>query len=221
MAKNETTGNINAFIVRKGSQGLKTSKIEHKLSLRLVQNADIFLDNVFVPDNDRLEKMSSFRDTAKVRSVNIVDFPFYDLFFRSGAGDLSHYGGVAAGRREHGDLRHVPPLRQGAATIRQAPSGQSACPGLDLLIVPKRHNVEAGLMKCISGQTGAHAWGSPGSVHDGVARVPDVRVREHHRGAGGPREAVEHQDRPRDGRAGTRGARRKRHRYVVRRQQPH
>ena len=33
--------NVQAFVVTKGSKGLKTSKIENKYALRAVQNADI------------------------------------------------------------------------------------------------------------------------------------------------------------------------------------
>jgi alkylation response protein AidB-like acyl-CoA dehydrogenase len=51
---------IQAFLVEKGSKGLTTKKIENKYSLRIVQNADIKLENVFVPDNNRLEKAKDF-----------------------------------------------------------------------------------------------------------------------------------------------------------------
>ena len=52
---------VNAFIVRKGSKGLRTSKIENKIALRCVQNADIFLDECFVPDSARLPGVNSFK----------------------------------------------------------------------------------------------------------------------------------------------------------------
>lgn len=45
---------IQAFIVEKGSKGLTTKKIEDKWSLRMVQNADIDMQDVFVADNNRL-----------------------------------------------------------------------------------------------------------------------------------------------------------------------
>ncbi len=52
---------VNAFIVRKGSKGLRTSKIENKIALRCVQNADIFLDDCFVPNSARLPGVNSFK----------------------------------------------------------------------------------------------------------------------------------------------------------------
>jgi acyl-CoA oxidase len=58
---------VNAFIVRKGAPGLRTSKIENKTALRVVQNADILLDGVEVPEADRLTGVESFKDTNKVR----------------------------------------------------------------------------------------------------------------------------------------------------------
>lgn len=60
-AKNQAEGgNIQAFLVTKGSKGLKTSKIEAKYSLRIVQNADIELKDVFVPDHNKLAKSKDF-----------------------------------------------------------------------------------------------------------------------------------------------------------------
>jgi alkylation response protein AidB-like acyl-CoA dehydrogenase len=60
-ARNTTTKEINAFIVRKGMKGFRTSKIENKISLRCVQNANIFLDDCFVRDCDRLPGVDSFK----------------------------------------------------------------------------------------------------------------------------------------------------------------
>ncbi len=52
---------VNAFIVRKGARGLRTAKIENKIALRCVQNADIFLDDCFVPEAARLPGVNSFK----------------------------------------------------------------------------------------------------------------------------------------------------------------
>ena len=60
-ARNLQTNQINAFIVRKGTKGFRTSKIENKISLRCVQNANIFLDDCFVEDADRLPGVNSFK----------------------------------------------------------------------------------------------------------------------------------------------------------------
>ena len=60
-ARNSETKEINAFIVRKGTPGFRTTKIENKISLRSVQNANIFLDDCFVGDKDRLEGVNSFK----------------------------------------------------------------------------------------------------------------------------------------------------------------
>jgi acyl-CoA oxidase len=54
------------FIVRKGAPGLKATKIENKIGLRMVQNGDIVFDNVFVPEEDRLPGVNSFQDISKV-----------------------------------------------------------------------------------------------------------------------------------------------------------
>jgi glutaryl-CoA dehydrogenase len=46
--------------------GLTIKKIENKFSLRLVQNADIEMKNVFVPDNNKLTKATNFATGTNV-----------------------------------------------------------------------------------------------------------------------------------------------------------
>ena len=50
-----------SYVVRKGTAGFRTTKIENKISLRCVQNANIFLDDCFVRDADRLPGVESFK----------------------------------------------------------------------------------------------------------------------------------------------------------------
>src|SRR5262249_62427254 len=57
---------VKGFVVEKGTPGYKAEKIEHKMALRVVQNALITLENCRVPDANRLERARSFRDTAEV-----------------------------------------------------------------------------------------------------------------------------------------------------------
>ena len=56
----------NRFIVKNGTPGYTATKIENKIGLRIVQNGDIVLKEVFVRDEDRLVGVKSFEDTAKV-----------------------------------------------------------------------------------------------------------------------------------------------------------
>jgi acyl-CoA oxidase len=55
------------FIVKKDAPGLTVTKIENKIGLRIVQNGDIVMKRVFVPDEDRLPGVNSFQDTNKVQ----------------------------------------------------------------------------------------------------------------------------------------------------------
>jgi len=52
--------------VKNGAPGLKATKIENKIGLRMVQNGDIVFNNVFVPEEDRLPGVNSFQDISKV-----------------------------------------------------------------------------------------------------------------------------------------------------------
>ncbi|KAA5830150.1 acyl-CoA dehydrogenase family protein [Saccharopolyspora hirsuta] len=65
-ARDEADDQVKGFVVEKGTPGFRASKIEGKIALRTVQNADIVLDDVRVPEANRLQNINSFRDTAKV-----------------------------------------------------------------------------------------------------------------------------------------------------------
>nr|AZL94499.1 acyl-CoA oxidase [Nephromyces sp. MMRI] len=52
-ARNEKTNNINGFLVDTNTPGYSTTKIENKFTLRIVQNANIILENCFVPEENR------------------------------------------------------------------------------------------------------------------------------------------------------------------------
>jgi glutaryl-CoA dehydrogenase len=65
-AKSAEDGQVKGFIVPTDTRGYTATKIENKQSLRIVQNADITLDNVVVPESLRLQNANSFRETAAV-----------------------------------------------------------------------------------------------------------------------------------------------------------
>jgi glutaryl-CoA dehydrogenase len=65
-ARDVDGGQVKGFVVHKGAEGFSPAKIHDKIALRVVQNALITLDNVRVPEEDRLQLAESFRDTAKV-----------------------------------------------------------------------------------------------------------------------------------------------------------
>ncbi|KAL7209841.1 hypothetical protein ACSBR1_031412 [Camellia fascicularis] len=90
-ARNTTTKQINGFLVKKDALGLQATRIENKIGIRMVQNGDILLKKVFVPDEDKLPGINSFQDTNKVfvstRLIvawQLIDIPIgvYDMCHR-------------------------------------------------------------------------------------------------------------------------------------------
>lgn len=65
-AKDTADDQVKGFLVPTSTPGYTATKIERKIALRPVQNADITLDNVVVPESMRLQNANSFRDTARV-----------------------------------------------------------------------------------------------------------------------------------------------------------
>ncbi|MEV5053298.1 acyl-CoA dehydrogenase family protein [Arthrobacter sp. LAR12-1-1.1] len=68
-ARDVDDNQVKGFLVDTKTEGYSAVKIENKISLRTVQNADITLDNVVVPDFFKLANANSFRDTNKVLKV--------------------------------------------------------------------------------------------------------------------------------------------------------
>jgi len=66
-ARDVADNQVKGFIVEnKNTPGFKADKIQHKMALRVVQNALITMDNCRVPEENRLQMDTSFRDTARV-----------------------------------------------------------------------------------------------------------------------------------------------------------
>ena len=68
-ARDLADNQVKGFLVDTATEGYSATKIENKISLRTVQNADITLENVVVPDFFKLANANSFRDTNKVLKV--------------------------------------------------------------------------------------------------------------------------------------------------------
>ncbi|KAK7390366.1 hypothetical protein VNO78_25671 [Psophocarpus tetragonolobus] len=89
-ARNATTNQINGFIIKKDAPGLTVTKIENKIGLRIVQNGDIVMRKVFVPDEDRISGVNSFQDTNKVLAVSRVMVAWMPIGISMGIYDMCH-----------------------------------------------------------------------------------------------------------------------------------
>src|SRR6059058_3336195 len=66
-ARDLADNQVKAFIVEnKTTPGFKVEKIQNKIALKIVQNGQITMENCRVPEENRLQGDSSFRDTARV-----------------------------------------------------------------------------------------------------------------------------------------------------------
>ncbi len=68
-ARDVESEEILGFVMEKGTPGFTATKIEGKIALRSVQNADIVLEDVRLRDDQRLEHARSFKDTANVLRI--------------------------------------------------------------------------------------------------------------------------------------------------------
>src|SRR5438876_2211791 len=66
-ARDVADNQVKAFIIEnKSTPGFSVEKIENKISLKVVQNGLITLENCRIPEANRLQQDKSFRDTARV-----------------------------------------------------------------------------------------------------------------------------------------------------------
>ncbi len=65
-AKDVADEQVKGFVVHQDNPGFTATKMEGKLALRTVQNADIVLTDCRVPEADRLAGANTFKDTGKV-----------------------------------------------------------------------------------------------------------------------------------------------------------
>ncbi|MDL4776380.1 MULTISPECIES: acyl-CoA dehydrogenase family protein [Thermomonosporaceae] len=65
-ARDEADDRVKGFVVEAGTPGLSATRIEHKIALRTVQNADLVLADCRVPEENRLARAEGFRDTAAI-----------------------------------------------------------------------------------------------------------------------------------------------------------
>lgn len=71
-ARDEGTGKVNGFVLELPTPGFTATKIEGKIARRALINADITLDNVRVPVENKLEKANGPRDTTQVLTATRV-----------------------------------------------------------------------------------------------------------------------------------------------------
>ncbi|MFC3895074.1 acyl-CoA dehydrogenase family protein [Lentzea rhizosphaerae] len=65
-ARDLDDNHVKGFVVEKGTPGFVAEKIEGKIAFRIVENAEITLTGVRVPEANRLQRINSFRDVAEI-----------------------------------------------------------------------------------------------------------------------------------------------------------
>jgi glutaryl-CoA dehydrogenase len=99
-AKDVDDGQVKGFVVEAGTPGFQTEDLQDKIALRVVQNALITLDGVRVPERNRLQHATSFRDTAEVLRMTRAGVAWMAVGCARGA--YEHALAYAAERRQFG-----------------------------------------------------------------------------------------------------------------------
>ena len=68
-ARDEDDGEVKGFVVEKDTPGMTFDVQQDKIALRVVQNSEIHLADVHVPEENRLQESNGFHDTAQVLKV--------------------------------------------------------------------------------------------------------------------------------------------------------
>lgn len=84
-ARDVADGQVKAFLVDREAPGVTLEKIYGKTALRMMQNADITLENVRVPEAQRLQNCNSFKDVAAMLRVMRSDVAWIATGIQAGA----------------------------------------------------------------------------------------------------------------------------------------
>ena len=88
-ARDVADNQVKGFLVDTTLPGYSATKIENKISLRTVQNADIVLTDVVVPDHFKLANANSFRDVTKVLKVTRLSVAWQAVGLQMAAFDVA------------------------------------------------------------------------------------------------------------------------------------
>jgi len=80
-ARNEANKRVEGFIVQINSPGLKTEKIQNKLSLRIVKNIHLMFSDVFIPEENKLPGVTDFSSVVKVLAHSRIIVEYTNLFW--------------------------------------------------------------------------------------------------------------------------------------------
>ncbi|TCR20090.1 acyl-CoA dehydrogenase family protein [Streptomyces sp. BK205] len=88
-ARDEDDNHVKGFVVEKDMPGFDPKKIENKLAFRIVENAEITLADVRVPEANRLQNIDSFRDVAEILRATRAGVAWQALGVMVGAYELA------------------------------------------------------------------------------------------------------------------------------------
>ncbi|MEU9917668.1 acyl-CoA dehydrogenase family protein [Streptomyces sp. NPDC051001] len=88
-ARDVDDNHVKGFVVEKGMPGFDPVKIEHKIAFRIVENAEITLTDVRVPEANRLQRVDSFRDVAEILRATRAGVAWQALGVMIGAYELA------------------------------------------------------------------------------------------------------------------------------------
>ncbi|MFD3838283.1 acyl-CoA dehydrogenase family protein [Streptomyces sp. NPDC058642] len=88
-ARDVDDNHVKGFVVEKGTPGFDPVKIEHKIAFRIVDNAEITLTDVRVPETKRLQRIDSFRDVAEILRATRAGVAWQALGVMIGAYELA------------------------------------------------------------------------------------------------------------------------------------
>ena len=88
-ARDLDDNHVKGFVVEKGTPGFEPTKIEGKVAFRIVENAEITLTDVRVPEANRLQNIDSFRDVAEILRATRSGVAWQALGVMTGAYELA------------------------------------------------------------------------------------------------------------------------------------
>ena len=125
-ARDVADNQVKGFIVENKTPGFKVEKIQHKMALRVVQNGLITLEDCKVPEENRLQNDTSFRDTARVLRMTRGFVAWEAVGCQMGAYENALQYAQQREQFRQAD-RFVPTLRSGTSACKNGRQHHRAC----------------------------------------------------------------------------------------------
>ncbi len=177
--------NISAFVIEKGTEGLKAGKKENKLGVRASETTEIILENCFVPDDNVLGEVNTgFKQAMTILDGGRISIASLGVGIAKGAFDISIK--YAKEREQFG--KPIASFQAIQFTLAEMATRIAAAEALTFAAAAKKDKGEpitllASEAKLYAGETAVFCSERAVQIHGGYGFIKDYKAEKFYRDA--------------------------------------